>query len=106
MDTISFKPAAEAPPTGLATALIRDHMLRPVYRNYVLAMITVGFTLNFLDRQILSILMQPIKLELHLSDTAWDFYPAWRSRSFTRLSGFRCRGLPIAARANASWRCR
>jgi MFS family permease len=73
MDTISFKPAAEAPLTGFATAGSRDHMLRPAYRNYVLAMITVGFTLNFLDRQILSILMQPIKLELHLSDTALGF---------------------------------
>jgi MFS family permease len=73
MDTTSFKPAAEAPLTGFATALTRDHMLRPAYRNYVLAMITVGFTLNFLDRQILSILMQPIKLELHLSDTALGF---------------------------------
>lgn len=48
-------------------------LLRPVYRNFVLAMITVGFTLNFLDRQILTILMQPIKAELHVSDTALGF---------------------------------
>lgn len=48
-------------------------LLRPVYRNFVLAMITMGFTLNFLDRQILTILMQPIKAELHVSDTALGF---------------------------------
>jgi MFS family permease len=70
---INFRPAAEARLAGNATTSTRDRLLRPAYRNYVLAMITVGFTLNFLDRQILSILMQPIKQELRLSDTALGF---------------------------------
>jgi MFS family permease len=33
-------------------------------------MVTLVFVVNFLDRQILSILLQPIKLEFHLSDSA------------------------------------
>ncbi|MGP7796691.1 spinster family MFS transporter [Sphingomonas sp. CLY1604] len=41
----------------------------PRYRALVLAMLLVVYTFNFLDRQILGILAQPIKAELHLSDT-------------------------------------
>lgn len=48
-------------------------LLRPVYRNTVLALVAVGFALNFLDRQILTILMQPVKEELQISDTALGF---------------------------------
>ena len=35
----------------------------------ILALLFVAYTLNFLDRQIVSILKIPIKAELHLSDT-------------------------------------
>lgn len=41
----------------------------PAYRYYVLAILYVIYALNFLDRQILSILFEPIKAELGLSDT-------------------------------------
>ena len=41
----------------------------PRYRALVLAMLLVVYTFNFLDRQILGILAQPIKAELQLSDT-------------------------------------
>jgi predicted MFS family arabinose efflux permease len=51
----------------------RAQLVRPAYRNVVLAMVVIGFALNFMDRQILSILMQPIKQDLHLSDTALGF---------------------------------
>ena len=34
-----------------------------------LAILTLIYTFNFLDRQILSILNEPIKADLHLSDT-------------------------------------
>jgi MFS family permease len=39
------------------------------YRSLVLAMLLLVYTFNFLDRQILGILVQPIKAELGLTDT-------------------------------------
>jgi predicted MFS family arabinose efflux permease len=39
------------------------------YARYVLAILTVVYVFNFIDRQILSILMEPIRLDLHLSDS-------------------------------------
>jgi MFS family permease len=41
----------------------------PAYRLYVLAVLTVVYIFNFLDRQLLVILQEPIKAELGLSDT-------------------------------------
>ena len=41
----------------------------PRYRALVLAMLLLVYTFNFLDRQILGILVAPIKAELKLSDT-------------------------------------
>lgn len=41
----------------------------PRYRNYVLAMLVVVYIFNFLDRQIVTILAEPIKVDLGLSDT-------------------------------------
>lgn len=39
------------------------------YRYYVLAMLCLVYSLNFLDRQLLSIVAEPVKLELGLTDT-------------------------------------
>jgi predicted MFS family arabinose efflux permease len=39
------------------------------YRRYVLGLLAVVYVFNFTDRQILAILLQPIKVELLLSDT-------------------------------------
>ncbi|WP_326522865.1 spinster family MFS transporter [Sphingomonas sp.] len=41
----------------------------PAYRRFVLAMLFIVFTLNYLDRQIIAILGPAIKQDLHLSDT-------------------------------------
>lgn len=43
------------------------------YVRYVVGILTVVYVFNFMDRQILSILMQPIKLEMQLSDTQLGF---------------------------------
>jgi MFS family permease len=40
-----------------------------IYRNYVLGMLTLVYVFNFIDRQLLVILQESIKKELHLSDT-------------------------------------
>lgn len=39
------------------------------YRHYVLAILTLMYVVNYLDRQILAILLQPIKNEFQVSDT-------------------------------------
>src|SRR6202000_2738590 len=39
------------------------------YRNYVLGMLTLVYVFNFVDRQVLVILQESIKKDLHLSDT-------------------------------------
>ena len=39
------------------------------YRRYVLGLLTVVYIVNFVDRQVLSILLESIKLDLGLSDT-------------------------------------
>ncbi len=41
----------------------------PRYRNYALAVLFLGYVVNFIDRSILSILLEPIKHELLLTDT-------------------------------------
>jgi MFS family permease len=51
----------EAPATALPHA---------GWRRYVLAMLMVAYTLSFLDRQMLSILVEPIEKDLHISDSA------------------------------------
>jgi predicted MFS family arabinose efflux permease len=40
----------------------------PAYKRFVLAMLTAVYALNFIDRQILVILQEPIKAEMGLSD--------------------------------------
>jgi MFS family permease len=40
-----------------------------VYRSYVLVVLVIVYTFNFIDRQIVGILAVPIKTELHLSDS-------------------------------------
>ena len=39
------------------------------YRNYVLALLTLGYVFNFVDRQVMTILLEPIKAEFNASDT-------------------------------------
>ncbi|WP_016746949.1 spinster family MFS transporter [Rhizorhabdus wittichii] len=50
----------------------------PIYRRYSLAILFLIYTLNFLDRQIVNILAEPIKRDLHLTD--------WQLGSLTGLA--------------------
>lgn len=45
----------------------------PAYRSYALMVLMLAYTANYVDRQILAILLQPIKLDLGLSDTQLGF---------------------------------
>ncbi len=60
------------PPTGLIPAGA-PVVYSAGYVRYVVGILTVVYVFNFMDRQILSILMQPIKQEMQLSDTELGF---------------------------------
>lgn len=66
-----------------------------LYRNYVLVMLTLVYVFNFIDRQVLIILQESIKKELHLSDTQLG----WLS-GFSFAIFYVTLGLPIARLAD------
>jgi len=65
------------------------------YRNYVLAMLTLVYVFNFIDRQVLVILQESIKKELHLSDTQLGLLSG-----FTFAIFYVVLGIPIARLAD------
>jgi predicted MFS family arabinose efflux permease len=60
-------------------------------RHYTLGILVVVYTFNFIDRQILSILMESIKLDLGLSDQALGFLAGFAFAAFYAVLG-----MPIA----------
>lgn len=60
-------------------------------RHYALAILVVIYTFNFIDRQILSILLEPVKSELGLSDTAMGMLTGFAFAMF-----YATLGIPIA----------
>jgi len=46
-----------------------DRAPNPVYSSYVLVLLLAAYTFNWMDRYVLVILIEPIKADLHLSDT-------------------------------------
>ena len=69
------------------------------YRRYVLGVLVFVYVFNFIDRQILSILMQPIKEDLLLSDTQLGFLSGIAFAVF-----YATLGIPIARLADRSSR--
>ncbi|HUI27358.1 MAG TPA: MFS transporter [Candidatus Kryptonia bacterium] len=65
------------------------------YSGYVLAVLVVVYIFNFIDRQILAILLQPIKDDLHISDTALGFLSGFAFAAF-----YTTMGLPLARLAD------
>ena len=61
------------------------------YAHYVLGVLFVVYVFNFIDRQILAILLQPIKQDLHASDTAMGFLTGFAFAIFYAVAG-----IPIA----------
>ena len=55
--------------TATDAADVRQKLESPRYRAYVLGMLVVVYVFNFLDRQIVTILAEPIKVDLGLNDT-------------------------------------
>ncbi len=63
----------------------------PGYANYVLGVLFLAYVVNFIDRQILAILLEPIKEELQVSDTAMGFLTGTAFALFYATAG-----IPIA----------
>ena len=64
-------------------------------RRYVLTILVIAYTFNFIDRQILGILVEPIRLELGVSDTAMGLLTGLGFALFYTLLG-----IPIARYAD------
>ncbi|MGE0385823.1 MAG: spinster family MFS transporter [Gammaproteobacteria bacterium] len=80
-----------APPGAIAEAA----RFTAAYRWYALGLLLAAYTLNYLDRIVLSIVLQPIKTELQLSDTQLGLLTGF---SFAAL--YVAAGLPIARLAD------
>src|SRR5262245_55990639 len=65
------------------------------YPYYVLGVLFVVYIFNFIDRQILAILLQPIKEDLKISDTALGFLTGFAFAVFYTFAG-----LPLARLAD------
>ncbi len=63
----------------------------PAYQRFVLVMLTIVYAFNFIDRQILVILQEPIKAEMGLSDTQLGLLSG-----FTFAVIYVTAGIPIA----------
>ena len=63
----------------------------PAYARYVLGLLFVVYVFNFVDRQILAILLEPIKQDLGVSDTAMGFLTGFAFAVFYTFAG-----IPIA----------
>lgn len=65
------------------------------YAYYVLSILFVVYIFNFIDRQILAILLEPIKKDLQISDTALGFLTGFAFAVFYTFAG-----LPLARLAD------
>ena len=66
-------------------------------RNYALVLLTIVYSFNFIDRQLLAILQEPIKLELALSDSQLGLLTGFAFALFYVIAG-----IPIARWADRS----
>ncbi|HND14045.1 MAG TPA: MFS transporter, partial [Pseudomonadales bacterium] len=71
------------------------------YANYVLTLLCLVFVMNFIDRQILAMLIEPIKQEFGVSDTALGLLSGFAFAFLYTLAG-----IPIARWADRGSRTR
>ena len=80
---------------GAATAAQPAIVITPAYRRYALAILLLAYTSSFVDRSIVGILIEPIKNDLHLSDTQLGFMSGIAFAIF-----YATLGMPIAMLAD------
>ena len=73
------------------TTANRERKQPSLYAWYVLALLSLTYVLNFIDRQILAMLIEPIKKEFGVSDTAMGFLSGFAFVFFYSIVG-----IPIA----------
>jgi predicted MFS family arabinose efflux permease len=83
MAALPSRVVAEAPIAGRGRAAW--------YPNYVLVLLMLSYAVNFMDRNILNTLIDPIKTELHVSDTLMGLLVGFGFAIFNSLAG-----IPIA----------
>jgi len=86
---------------AVSSAVPGSELVSRRYGYYVLVMLTLVSTLNFIDRQLLSILLEPIKAEFHLSDTQLGFLTGFAFAIFYSIMG-----IPLARLADSGNRSR
>ena len=59
----------EAPKTSLVPPTPPEAWANPLYAWYVVFVLTLAYTCSFIDRQILTLLIEPIRRDLHVTDT-------------------------------------
>jgi predicted MFS family arabinose efflux permease len=74
-----------------ATASVDVVVRQPMRRTFVLGLLTIIYALNFLDRTIFNVLIEPIKKEFALSDTTMGLLAGFGFVLFYSLAG-----IPIA----------
>ncbi len=78
-------------PESTTSVAVHPEEVSAGYKNYVLALLVVVYVFNFVDRTILSILLEPIKAEFDLSDTQLGFLSGLAFALFYTFMG-----IPIA----------
>ena len=81
------------------SAMAAEPRISRGYSNYVLILLFVVYVFNFIDRQVLSILLQPIKEDLGVSDTFMGFLTGFAFVVFYTFAG-----IPIARIADRTSR--
>src|SRR5262245_33179365 len=90
-------PAVErAPP---ATVAPHRAGVNPLYAWFVVIVLTLAYTCSFIDRQILTLLIEPIRRDLHISDTGVSLLGGLAFSIFYTLLG-----VPIARLADRTHR--
>jgi sugar phosphate permease len=77
----------------------QDVLKKPWYRWYALFILLMVYTSSHVDRQIMGILLEPIKMELNASDTQMGFLVGLTFAIF-----YATLGIPIAMLADRSIR--
>jgi MFS family permease len=67
----------------------------PAYRYFVLSVLVLSYVLSFIDRQLMTILLEPIKAEFGASDTAMGFLTGFAFAIFYAVLG-----IPVARLAD------
>ena len=91
------EPSSETPRVASAPDTIENRYATARARNYALLLLTIVYSFNFIDRQLLSILQDSIKADLDLSDSQLGLLTGFAFAMFYVTAG-----IPIARLADRS----